>query len=156
VELMVVVFIMATMLAVAIPSFIRSYNTTQLNATTRSLVSLAQLARLKAALTQEEITLAIDLDRQSLLLLREPGEEDSVGRPTVTYKRIEMPRQVRLQSVEIPDELAVTEGEVRVPFYPNGTCSGVTFLLRGSEVGEALWVVVDPVTSRAKPYEVKR
>ncbi len=147
VELMVVVFITATMLAVAIPSFVRSHNASQLNAATRSLVTLTQLARLNAALTQKEVTLAINLDRQSLVV--------SGSSSGAAIKRISLPRQVRLQSAEIPDEPALTEGEVTIPFYPNGTCGGVTLRLQGSEVGEAVLVVIDSVTARAKLYEVK-
>jgi Tfp pilus assembly protein FimT len=162
VELTIVVFILATMLAVAVPSFLRSYNSSQLNAAARAVVTMSQLARLQAAVHQRETTFHIDLDHDILQLTQtirreaEDEDEDEGERELeVTHKIVELPHQVQLVAAERTGDPAQREGEVAIVFHVNGTCDGGTLWLQGMEKRDALAIVFDPVTARATPLEVK-
>lgn len=151
VELTIVVFIMATILAIAVPSFLRSFNRSQVDAAARSLVTLSQLARLKAALHQRPVELHCDLEVQAVWLTQSLDGEDGVE-TSIVHKRIELPQQARLIAVQLT-EAGTETGEALVRYYPNGTCDGATLVLQGREKSDRLQLVIDPVTARATPYE---
>ena len=154
---MIVLFILATLMAVAVPSFLRSYKTAQLNAAARSVVTLSQLARLQAAVHQGEAQLHIDLDRQRLSVTQKivtTTEEDTTNVTEVTHKTIELPAESRLVAAERTDQPAQRDGELVLVYYPNGTCDGGTVWLQSADKRDAVTLVIDPVTAKALPYEV--
>jgi prepilin-type N-terminal cleavage/methylation domain-containing protein len=155
IELSIAIFIMAMILAIAVPQFVRSYNASLLNAMGRSFATTCQYARVEAVLRQQKSILHIDLDRQTFWVTQLMRAPDAVELNEQVLKVVELPRQVALVSAETADVAARQRGGVEATFYPNGTCDAVTVVFRGSEKGSALAVEVDPVTARASAYPVK-
>ncbi len=154
VELTIAIFIMATLLAIAAPSFVRSFNSAQLSAAGRSLATMCQLARLQAALQQRPAELHVSLDEQDFWVSQRHATEDGDQREVV-IRRLEVPDRVTMVSAQLPDEPARKDGEVTIRFYPNGTCDALTVMLQGRERGEAVAVMIDPVTARAEVQVIK-
>jgi prepilin-type N-terminal cleavage/methylation domain-containing protein len=156
IELSIALFIIAIMIAVSIPSFMRSYNASLMDSTGRTVITSCQFAKLNAVLHQQKVEFNIDLDKQTMWLTQtvtnETDDADSSGQ---VLKTIEIPGQVRLLSAQMRDEPLQQRGQVAATFYPNGTCDAFTITFGGSEKGAGLAIVVDPVTSRAIPWPVK-
>lgn len=154
IELSIAVFIMATLMAVSAPYFVRSYNTSLLNATGRSFATTCQYARLQAALRQRNTTLHVDLDRQMFWISQKPeaGADDVQGH---VLKSVEISKRIALISAQRPDEPPQQRGQIETTFYPNGTCDSITVVFSGAEKGIGLAVILDPVTSRANLFAVK-
>lgn len=155
VELTVVVFIMATILAIAVPSFVRSFRHSQVNATVRSLVTLSQLARLKAALYQRPVDMHLDVEQQAVWVAQTLVDQEGGGERSAIHRRIELPRQARLAAVQLGETASSETSDAVVRYYPNGTCDGAVLLLQGVEKSERVQLVIDPVTARATPQEVR-
>jgi prepilin-type N-terminal cleavage/methylation domain-containing protein len=155
IELSIVLFVVAILLAVAMPRFVRSYNSSLLAAMGRSFATACQYARVEAVLRQQKAILHVDLDKQTFWITQliptggatEPSEQ--------VLQVIELPKQVTLVSAETYEVAARQRGAVGAVFYPNGTCDAITVVFRGAEKGAAIAVEVDPVTARASAYEVK-
>lgn len=150
-------FIIAIIVAVSVPNFIRSYNSSLLNAIGRTFVTACEFARLNAVLHQQRVVLSIDLDKQMiwLALAASTNDTDSIESQGQALKTIEIPPRIGLASAQIGDQPPQQKGEVEATFYPNATCDGFTVTFRGAEPGSGLAVVVDPVTSRGVPWPVK-
>ena len=122
IELSIAVFIVATLLAVTAPYFVRSYNTAIVGSTARMFATTCQFARSQAVLRQKPALLEIDMDRQMFwvaqVLTNDAGEEVAQ-----VLKSTQMPVRVRLFSAQRVDEPIATSGRVEVKFYPNGTCA---------------------------------
>src|ERR1019366_2232734 len=107
VELTIVVFVLAILMAVAVPSFVRSYKTAQLNAAARAVVTLSQLARVQAAEHQADAQLHVELDRQMFSVTQKivtTTEDDTTNPIEVTHKTISLPTESRLVAAERTDE----------------------------------------------------
>ena len=157
IELSIAVFIIAIIMAVSIPSFIRSYNSSLLSSIGRTVVTACEFARLNAVLHQRKVMFHIDLDRQTIWLTQPvtTGATGSVDPQDQSLKTIEISPRIGLVSAQIADQPPEQKGEVDASFYPNGTCDGFTITFRGAEKGSGLAIVVDPVTSRGVPWSVK-
>jgi len=155
IELSIVVFIMAIVLAICIPSFVRSYNSTMLRETAQTFATTCQFARIQAVTQQKPATLHIDLDRQMFWVTQSGRTEESASEGEQTLKTHELSKRVWLFFAERMDDTAHDRREVPVTFYPNGTCDPVTIVLRGVEKGSAIQVTIDPVTTRAQFDAVK-
>ena len=152
IELSIAVFIMALLLAISAPSFVRSYNTALLNETARTFTTTCLLARVQAIVQQHNATLHIDLERQVFWVTQPVKNEDGESSEQ-TLKVCQLSKKVTLVSAERADE--AKQGKIiDVVFYPNGTCDPVTVVFRGSERG-ALAASLDPITCQAVPYAVK-
>ena len=160
IELSIAMFIIAIIMAVSVPSFIRSYNSSLLDAMGRTVITACELARLNAVLHQRKVVFHVDLDKQ-MIWLTQPvatgaaGTTGSVDAQDQSLKTIEVPPRIGLVSAQIADQPPDQKGEVDAVFYPNGTCDGFTITFRGAEKGSGLAIVVDPVTSRGVPWSVK-
>ena len=156
IELSIALFIVAIMVAVSIPSFVRSYNASLLDSTGRSIISSCQFARLNAVLHQQKVGFYMDMDRQAIWLMQiDTNDTDRADSSALVLKTIEIPQRIGLASAQVGDEPAQQKGQVAATFYPNGTCDPFQVTLRGVEKGNGLAIVVDPVTSRAVPWPVK-
>jgi prepilin-type N-terminal cleavage/methylation domain-containing protein len=159
IELSIAVFIIAIIMAVSVPSFIRSYNASLLNSTGRTFITACQLARLNAVLHQQKTTFYIDMDKHMMWLTQgasaKADDTDSVESSGQVLKTIEVSPRIALVSAQVADEPIQQRGQVQATFYPNGTCDAFTVTFRGSEKKSGLAIVVDPVTSRAIPWPVK-
>jgi prepilin-type N-terminal cleavage/methylation domain-containing protein len=156
IELSIVVFIIAIIMAVSVPSFIRSYNAAALNATGRTVITSCQFAKLNAVLHQRNVAFWIDLDKRMIWLTQFTGtNSDDIESSSAVLKTIELPARVGLASVQLGDQTAEQKGQVEATFYPNGTCDAFTVTFRGAEKGSGLAIMVDPVTCRGVPWTVK-
>jgi prepilin-type N-terminal cleavage/methylation domain-containing protein len=157
IELSIVVFIIAIIMALSVPSFIRSYNAATLNATGRSVITSCQFAKLNAVLRQKNVAFYIDLDKRTIWLTQFTGTNttNNDDSSSVVLKTIEIPPRVRVASAQIGDQPAEQKGQVEATFYPNGTCDAFTVTFRGAEKGSGLAIMVDPVTCRGMPWTVK-
>jgi prepilin-type N-terminal cleavage/methylation domain-containing protein len=153
IELSIVVFIIAIIMAVSVPSFIRSYNAATLNATGRSVVTSCQFAKLNAVLRQQKVAFYIDIDKRMIWLTQFAGTNDDSS--TVVLKTIEIPSRVGVASVQLGDQPPEQKGQVEATFYPNGTCDAFMVTFRGAEKGSGLAIMVDPVTCHGVPWVVK-
>jgi prepilin-type N-terminal cleavage/methylation domain-containing protein len=154
IELSIAIFIIALMMAITVPAFVRSYNTAVLNETVRSFATSCQYARIEAVTRQHNVTLHIDIDRQ-MFWISQPASTDEPGGEGQTLKTFEMSPRVALVSAERTDQPARQERQVQVDFYPNGTCDPVTVVFRGSEAKSGLAATVDPITARTVNYPVR-
>ena len=68
IELSIAVFIIAIIMAVSVPNFIRSYNSSLLNETGLTVVTACEFARLNAVLHQQNVLFHVDIDRQVIWL----------------------------------------------------------------------------------------
>ena len=154
IELSIVVFILAVVMAISAPSFVRSYNESVLNEAARSFSTLCQLARIQAVSEQQTATVHIDLDRQRFWLTQ-PLRGSDGAREDRTLKVLELSNRVALVGAVRQDLPASVDKQVDVSFYPNGTCDPVYVTLQGMERGRGLCAIIDPITTRAYIYPVK-
>jgi Tfp pilus assembly protein FimT len=154
VEIGAAIFVIALVMAMAVPQFVRSYNASALNAATRAYVTTCQLARLQAVLHQTTVTLKLDLDEHRFWLryLQQSADGESEERPSDLTK---LDGRVAIYAAELQGETAIQKGEMDVKFYPNGTCDPVTVWFRGTEKGAGTAVVLEAITARATTYTVK-
>jgi prepilin-type N-terminal cleavage/methylation domain-containing protein len=157
IELSIAVFIIAIIIAVTVPSFVRSYNAEVLNAMGRTVVTSCEFAKLNAVLHQQKVGYFIDMDRQTIWLMQattnDAAQEPSSG--SQLLKSIPMPSRIGLSSAQLGELLPENKGMVQATFYPNGTCDAFAVTLRGVEKGSGLEVIVDPVTCRGMLWPVK-
>jgi prepilin-type N-terminal cleavage/methylation domain-containing protein len=73
IELSIVVFIVAIIMAISVPNFIRSYNAATLNATGRSIITNCQFAKLNAVLHQKNVAFYVDIDKRMIWLTQFSG-----------------------------------------------------------------------------------
>lgn len=154
IELSIVVFILAILMAVSLPNFVRSYNAAVLNETARSFATLCQLARIQAVSQQKNATLHIDLERQVFWISQSVRNEDG-SQEEQSLKVTELSNRVAVVAAVRQDQSPSTENEVEINFYPNGTCDPVYVILRGTERGNGLCALIDPITIQATIYPVK-
>jgi len=157
IELSIAVFIIAVIIAVTVPSFIRSYNTEALNAMGRAVVTSCEFAKLNAILHQQKVGFFIDLDRQTIWLMQATTNDtaQAASSDAQVLKSIAMTSRVGLFCAQLGELAPEGKGMVQATFYPNGTCDAFAVTLRGIEKGSGLEVVVDPVTCRGMLWPVK-
>ena len=153
IELSIVVFILAVMMAISVPAFVRSYNSSLLNEAVRSFITSTQYARIEAVTHQQTAMLHIDLDRQMFWVSQMMRSEDGSAEEQ-TVKVVELPRRISIFSAQRGEDPS-PEKQVAVEFYPNGTCQSVTVVFRGTERGNSIATEIDPLTTRATTYPVK-
>lgn len=154
IELSIVVFIIAILMAIALPSFVRSYNGMILTDAARSFATICQMARIDAVSQQQTATVHINLDRQMFWLTQTVRGEDGV-REERRLKVIELSNRIALVDAVRTDGPVTGDKQIDVDFYPNGTCDPVYIILQGTERGGGLCAVIDPITIRANIYPVK-
>jgi len=154
IELSIVVFIIALLMAVSIPSFVRSYNGAVLNETARSFATLCQFARIQAVSQQKSAILHIDLERQMFWVSQSVRNEDG-EQADQSLKVIELSNRVALIEAVRQDQPPPVEKQIEVSFYPNGTCDPVYVILQGTEKGKGLCAIIDPITIQPTIYPVK-
>ena len=154
IELSIVVFILAMLMALSAPAFVRSYNSAVLGEAARAFTTTCQLARLQAVARQANAVLHVDVDRQTFWLTQTVTATDE---PTsdLTLKTYRLSSRVVLVSVERVDgPVQQSEKYVEAQFYPNGTCDALAVVFRGNE-RTTLVANLDPITCRATAAVVK-
>jgi prepilin-type N-terminal cleavage/methylation domain-containing protein len=157
IELSVVVFIIALLVAVSVPKFVRSYNDLQLNEAARAFVTTCSMARIQAVSHRVPAVLHVSVEHQQFWLSQSLTNEDRQAQE-VMLKRVELGGRVGLVRWDREMGEAVStnaEDRARIQFLPNGTCEGGTVVFRGTEKGAGLAATVDPITGRTLVYPVK-
>ena len=158
IELSIAVFIIAIIIAVTAPSFVRSYNAEVLNAMGRTIATSCEFAKLNAVLHQQKVGYYIDMDRQTIWLMQAASTNDTADGSSHegdVLKTIPMPSHVGLSSAQLGELMPEGKGQIEATFYPNGTCDAFAVTLHGVEKGSGLEVIVDPVTCRGMLWPVK-
>jgi prepilin-type N-terminal cleavage/methylation domain-containing protein len=157
IELSIAVFIIAIIIAVVAPNFVRSYNGAVLNATGRTIATSCEFAKLNAVLHQQKVGYWIDMDHQTISLMQNTtnGVEDGTSSEAQVLKTILMPSRIWLWSAQLGELMPESKGQVEATFYPNGTCDAFAVTLHGVEKGNGLEVIVDPVTCRGMLWPIK-
>jgi prepilin-type N-terminal cleavage/methylation domain-containing protein len=138
-ELMVVVLVMAMALAVSYPSLSRGISSVHLRSTARDILSTFRYAREQAVTEQTGMRVAVDRDKQELVLT------DDLGEGSRAYV---LPKDVRIQRMAVAGK-EIVEGPMLVRFLPNGSSENVEVWLK-SDTGSYLRVVTDPITGGAR------
>lgn len=157
IELSIAIFIIAIIIAVSVPSFVRSYNASLLDATGRTLATSCEFAKLNAVLHQRNVAFYIDMDKQTIWLMQfanTSGDKNDEPQSQI-LKTIEISPRIGLLSAQLGDQLSQQKGQVEATFYPNGTCDAFAVTLRGVEKRSGLEVIVDPVTCRSMLWPIK-
>jgi len=157
IELSIAVFIIAIILAVTAPTFVRSYNEAVLNATGRTVATSCEFAKLNAILHQQKVAFYIDMDRQTIWLMQytTPPTPDNPDAQGQILKTVDISPRISLFSAQLGDQLPQQKGQVEATFYPNGTCDAFAVTLRGAERRNGLEIMVDPVTCRGMLWPLK-
>jgi prepilin-type N-terminal cleavage/methylation domain-containing protein len=157
IELSIAVFIIAIIIAVVAPNFVRSYNSSVLNATGRMIATSCEFAKLNAVLHRQPVGYWIDMDRQTIWLMQNTtkGAEDGSANEAQVLKSIPIPSRIWLSSAQLGELMPESKGRIEATFYPNGTCDAFAVTLHGVEKGSGLEVIVDPVTCRGMLWPVK-
>ncbi|MCS7049338.1 MAG: GspH/FimT family pseudopilin [Verrucomicrobiae bacterium] len=146
VELTIVMFVLATIMAVVVPYFVHYYHQARVDAAARELGTATQLARLHAITRQKTVWLEFDLDRQMYWLSRSSPDEALAEDALIAA--FELPGTVRLAAVQTGDRPPRDAGQVATRFFPNGTCEEFWAMLRGTRSPRTITVWLDPVTAR--------
>jgi len=156
IELSIAVFIIAIIIAVTIPSFVRSYNAELLNATGRTVATSCEFAKLNAVLHQRNVAVYVDMDKQTIWLMQFAGGSDTNDvSSSQILKTIEVSPRISLFSAQAGDQQPQQKGQVEATFYPNGTCDAFAVTFRGAERGSGLEIIVDPVTCKGMLWPIK-
>jgi len=147
IELSIVVFIVAMVMLISAPAFVRSYNSAVLGETGRTFATTCQLARLQAVTRQANSVLHVDVEQQAFWLTQTLTNSDEVASDQ-TIKTYRLSPLVKLVSAELVDGPAKAEKYVEAQFYPNGTCDAMTVVFRGNE-RNALVANLDSITCKA-------
>lgn len=146
IEVSIAVFILAMLVAVSVPAFVRSFNDMTLRETARTFATTCQFGRIEAVQRQTNAVLHIDLDQQRFWLTSGPE-----GLP---LKNFAISKRITLAAAELVDNPSKADRLVEVTFYPNGTCDSATVVFRGADK-VSLAATIDPITCKAIPYSVK-
>jgi general secretion pathway protein H len=139
-EMILVLVIITMVLAVSYPSLLRGSTALRLRATGRDIMNTFRYAREKAVTEQMGMKVAVDREKQKLILT------DYLGDGARTYV---MPRDIRIQRIALGGNEIVEDVGMIVRFLPNGSCDSAEVLLQ-NEKGAWLRVVTDPMTGGAR------
>jgi len=146
IEVSIAVFIIAMLVAVSVPAFVRSFNDMTLRDAARNFATTCQFGRIEAVQRQTNAVLHIDLDQQRFWL--------TSGADSTVLKNYDISKRIALVVAELVAEPGKAERYLEVNFYPNGTCDSATVIFRGADK-VALAATIDPITCKATPYPVK-
>lgn len=155
IELSIAIFIIAIIVAVTMPNFVRSYNAELLNATGRNVATSCEFAKLNAVLHQRNVAVYIDMDKQTIWLMQFAAGADHDESTSQILKTIQVSPHIALFSAQLGDQQPQQKGQVEVTFYPNGTCDAFAVTFRGVEKGSGLEIIVDPVTCKGMLWPLK-
>lgn len=150
IELSLVVMILAVVIALAAPAFVRSFRSALLGETVRKFATTCQLARLQAVSQQLNATLRLDMEQQVYWLSQVMTNTDVTTDP-ITLKWVELDSRVQIASATLPDGSSGEGGGkiLEINFYPNGTCDGAQVVFQNRDEGDQIAIFLDPITARA-------
>lgn len=148
IELIIVMFILVVMMAVAAPAFSRMHQSSSLRAAARTTLASFRYARSMAVTRQTEVRLIFsDESRSFQLLTRRPtelGDEQFVPERTALGRQRKLPVGINASMTKGVS----AEDEKLLAFHSNGsTDEAVLTLTNGS--GQKMYVTLYPATGRA-------
>jgi prepilin-type N-terminal cleavage/methylation domain-containing protein len=138
-ELLIVVFLVATVLAVSIPSLSRGSGTIHLNTTGRDILNIFRYAREKAVTEQIGMRVTANRERQRLVVADDLGDG---GRSYL------MPQDVKIERIALGGK-EVLDRSMVIRFLPNGSSDTAEILLK-SDSGSSLRIISDPLAGGAR------
>jgi general secretion pathway protein H len=138
-EILIVVLLLSLALAVTYPSISRGSTALHLRATGRDILNTFRYAREKAVTEQTGMLVAVDKEKQELILSNDLGQGSRMYR---------LPDDVKIQRIALGGT-EVLEGPMAVRFLPNGSADGAEVLLK-SDKDSFLRIVTDPITGGAR------
>jgi prepilin-type N-terminal cleavage/methylation domain-containing protein len=138
-ELIIVVLVIALVLAVSYPSLSRGTAAIHMRATARDILNVFRYAREKAVTEQTGMQVAVNRDKQELVL------SDDLGEGSRSYV---LPHDVKIRRMALAGT-EVMDGPLIVRFLPNGSAENAEVLLQ-SDNGSELRIVTDPITGGAR------
>ena len=150
IELSLVVMILAVVIALAAPAFVRSFRSALLGETARNFATTCQWARLQAVSQQINSTVYLDLEQQTYWLSQISTNIEVTTDP-ITLKWVAMDSRVRIASATLADGTTGAGGGkiLEINFYPNGTCDGGQVVFQSRDEADTVTMLLDPITSRA-------
>lgn len=136
-EVLLVVVIMGIAMGIAMPAMVRSIAGNRLRTAGRALISSARYARSMSILHQVPLSLRFNLDQ---------GGIEVTSPDPATQGQNRVMEGVRLQSLQIEDQDAVSEGLIEIQFSRNGTCRPFTVTLTDNS-GNTMTIQVDALAS---------
>jgi prepilin-type N-terminal cleavage/methylation domain-containing protein len=159
VEIMIVVIIIGITVAVGVPAFVRTFEKNPLQQAEADLLAMCGSARLSAITQQRPVDLVVRLLERSFALqpvevVETPpveGEEVDPPKPVALAPPFVLAREVQF-AVTASSQSFEDEREVRVRFFPDGTCEDLRVKLESGhgrrilvlEVATALVEVQNP------------
>jgi prepilin-type N-terminal cleavage/methylation domain-containing protein len=153
IELALVILILALIMALAAPSFVRSYRGALLSESSRAFATACQLARLRAVTQQQLAQLHLDLEQQVYWIAQVVSNVEEQTVAPATLKRVELGPRVRLEAVTASANAISGEKVVTINFYPNGTCDAGSVSFRARDETNVVTLALDPITGRAVPAD---
>jgi type II secretory pathway pseudopilin PulG len=171
-ELMVVLVVIGISAALVVPRFGASLDFLQHRSGLRAALGAMRQARAEAVFRGENILVLIDIEKGTLLIIREEDEkaeesdednspepedetavedeERSVFRP----KLIELPSSLEIKEVETGEYGGEEDEAARIVFYPLGTSSGGELLIEDSR-GKEYLIRVGSLNGKARLTDVE-
>jgi prepilin-type N-terminal cleavage/methylation domain-containing protein len=118
IELMVVMFLMTIVLAVAIPRLGDGMMQDPQKHVTRWMVNTARALRAMAVEKQTIQALVLDLDNHRMWTIDAQMDEEAMA--AAAEKAFRLPNSMKLSDVSFPDKDRAATGTVALHFYPNG------------------------------------
>lgn len=158
-ELMVVIAIMAVLIAFVVPNMAGPRERAALRSASRSLASAGLLARQLSISYGEETTLILrpqenewQLEVTPRTLTTRSRRADKDKEPLTEEEAPQaLPKQVTINSVKTNNVEESLDGELRLTFFPNGSCSGMTIEVKNSRE-KSMTVDFERATGRPDVY----
>lgn len=160
IELMIVISIVAIIVAMGVPSFVRGLRKEGLRKAVSDVVEGCSQARALAILQGQPTELVIRAEDGQLLvrqLQSRPGEiipgplrtgqTGAAASSAVSNYRANLPDEIAVKQLDVNFKDHMEFPEARVRFFPNGTCDEFTIIL--SSLAEERLVSLDVVTALA-------
>ena len=150
IELMVVMLLISIILAVAIPRFDAGMFQNPQKKVSRWLINTAKTLRSVAIQKRLLQTLVIDFENNKMWTTSEVTDsEASVSKPEQTF---DLPGDIRIVDIVLPENESVNSGTAHVNFYPAGFSDNVIIRFETSQA-ERFSFRVEPLLPKVRFYE---
>lgn len=157
IEMMIVLAMAALFMAIGVPQFMRSLNKEGFRKATSDLMEGFSTARAKAILSGGAAELVIRPKDMSISVtgggVAGENQENAPKIESPSFSA-QMPNGVYFEALGVNNVDLTEEEEVRVRFFPNGTCDELDAILRGPN-GEMRRVTLEVITGIADMETLK-
>ena len=163
-EIILVVAISLIVSAVAVPSFLRSYQAAHLRTASRHVVTAGKYARNMAVLQQRQMTVFFNTHngQVDIVALDGPGGVQAGGfldgrhglrrgdedfSPTV-LRSVQLPERARIVDFHAPSRDQEMDGVYWVNYFPSGVSDSFTLRLRDDQGRQGVWIEFDHLSGK--------